>query len=145
MTRIELLQFMRRHPMAVQSSVSPTGAPQSAVVGIVVTDELELFFDTLDTSCKAQNLRLDSRIAFVIGGTRDGDERTLQYEGIADEPSGAELERLKALYLRVHPSGRAREHWPGLVYFRVRPRWMRFSDFSKPVPEINELDPAQLR
>jgi hypothetical protein len=45
MTRSELLERMRGHSLAVQTSVSPSLAPQAAVVGIVVTDDLEVFFD----------------------------------------------------------------------------------------------------
>lgn len=46
MTRAEVLAFTRRHVLAVQSSVSATGRPQAAVVGFVVTDAPEIFFDT---------------------------------------------------------------------------------------------------
>jgi len=88
MTRDDLLAFMRFEKYAVQASVSPTGTPQSAVVGIAISDDFEIFFDTLDTSRKAKNLRTNGAVAFVIGGTRDGDERTVQYEGVADEPTG---------------------------------------------------------
>lgn len=38
MTRQELLQFMRGHRLAVQSSVSSSGAAQAVVVGIAVTE-----------------------------------------------------------------------------------------------------------
>ena len=38
MTRDELLQFMRSEKYAVQTSVSPGGTPQAAVVGIAVSD-----------------------------------------------------------------------------------------------------------
>jgi hypothetical protein len=40
MTKVELLQFMRSNSLAVQASVSASNAPQAAVVGIVVTDNL---------------------------------------------------------------------------------------------------------
>ena len=113
MTRAELLRFMRGHPLAAQASVSASGAPQAAVVGIVVTDAFELFFDTLDTSRKARNLRRNPRIAVVIGGTAQGAESTVQYEGIADEPGGAELERLQALYFVQFPEGRERQRRRG--------------------------------
>ena len=66
-------------------------------------------------------------MALVIGGTGVGDEQTVQYEGIADEPSGEELERLKGIYYGVYPDGPSRLNWPGLIYVRVRPydgtRW----------------------
>lgn len=94
------------------------------------------------TSRKALNLRLDPAIALVIGGTRDGDERTVQYEGTADEPSGAELEPLLALYYARFPDGPARRSWPGLVYVRVKPFWIRYSDFGAQPPEIVEFDPG---
>jgi hypothetical protein len=139
MTQAELLQFMRGHSLAVQASVSPSGAAQAAVVGIVVTDDFEVFFDTLETTRKVQNLRANPRIAFVIGGLTNGDERTVQYDGVADEPCGAELDRLKELYFQSFPDGRQRQSWPGLVYVRARPIWIRYSDYNRTPPEINEF------
>ena len=139
MTRIELLQFLRSHSLAVQASVSPLNAPQAAVVGFIVTDDFEIFFDTVDTTRKVSNMRQNPRIAFVIGGITNGDERTVQYEGVADEPAGAELEHLKELYFVGFPDGRGRQSWPGLVYMRVRPQWIRFSNFNQVPPEIVEF------
>src|SRR3989475_2919484 len=127
MNPAELLDFMRHHSLAVQASVSAAAAPQGAVVGFVVTDRFELFFDTLDTTRKVRNLRRNPKIAFVIGGLTNGDERTVQYEGAADEPSGAELQRLKEIYFSVFPDGPARQSWPGLIYVRAKPTWIRYS------------------
>jgi len=121
MTRAALLEFMRGHRVAVQASVSPLDAAQAAVVGIAVTDRFEIVFDTLSSSRKAQNLRRNPKIAFVIGGLADGEERTVQFEGVADEPAGEELERLKRIYYAVYPDGPSRLSWPGLIYVRVRP------------------------
>src|SRR5207253_5969254 len=86
-----LLQFLRQHRLAVQSSVSALNHAQAAVVGFAVSEAFEIIFDTLDSTRKVANLRANPRIALVIGGLGAGDERTVQYEGIADEPSGAEL------------------------------------------------------
>ena len=145
MTRSELLQFMRGHSLAVQASVSPSVAPQAAVVGIVVTDDFEVFFDTLDVTRKMHNLRRNPKIAFVIGGLTNGDERTVQYEGVADEPVGAELEHLKELYFIRFPDGRERQSWRGLVYVRARPTWIRYSDFNRTPPEIVEFGLDEFR
>jgi hypothetical protein len=144
MTRFDLLQFLRAHSLAVQASVSPSAAPQAAVVGFVVTADFEVFFDTLETTRKVQNLRRNPTIALVIGGLTEGDERTVQYEGIADEPVGVDLERLKELYFARFPDGRERQRWRGLVYVRARPTWVRFSDYSQPTPTIVEFSPADL-
>jgi general stress protein 26 len=144
MRREQLLEFMRSHRYAVEASVSPSGGAQAAVVGIVVTDAFEILFDTLAETRKARNLRRNGAIAFVIGGTAPDDERSVQYEGVADQPAGAELEQLTALYLERFPDGRERQSWPGLIYLRVRPTWLRYSDFSHDPPEIVELDAQQL-
>jgi hypothetical protein len=143
MTRSELLAFMRAHAMVVQASVSATGGPQAAVVGAVVTDAFEIFFDTLSSSRKVQNLRRNAKIAFVLGGCAGG-EKTMQYEGVVDEPRGAELDALTVLYLKQFPDGRQRQEWPGLVYVRARPVWLRYSDFGQAPPLVIELTAAQL-
>ena len=145
MTRSELLEFMSSQPLAVQSSVSSSGGPQAAVVGIVVTEDLEVFFDTIDTTRKARNLRRNPKIAFVIGGLIPGDWRTVQYEGIADEPTGAELLRLKHLYFKRFVDGPVRQSWKGLIYVRARPTWLRYSDYNQDPPVIIEFDSVQLK
>ena len=140
----QLLEFLRSHRLAVEASVSPLGAAQAAIVGFAVTDALELVFDTLNTTRKFANLRANPRIAFVIGGSTAGDERTVQFEGVADLPVDAERERLKAAYFEVWLEGRARETWPGLEYVRARPTWIRYSDFNHDPPIIVEFDELQL-
>ena len=139
-----LLEFMRRYHLAVQASVSAVNAPQAAVVGYAVTDLFEIVFDTIDSSRKGQNLRRNNRIALVIGGLVDGEERTVQYEGIADEPSGEELHRLKQVYYAAWPDGPSRLNWPGLTYIRVRPTWIRYSNFNANPPQIVEFTADQL-
>src|SRR5437879_12853938 len=98
MTPAELLDFIRRHSLAVQSSVSRAAAPQGAVVGFVVTDRFALFFDTVETTRKVQNLRRNPKIAFVIGGLTSGDDPTVPYQGPADSPTRADLTRPKELH-----------------------------------------------
>jgi general stress protein 26 len=137
MTKAELFQFIRGHKYGVQASISATGAPQAAVVGLIVTPELELFFDTLTTSRKCHNLRRDPRFACVIGWD---DARTVQYEGIADEPHGSELEQLAAAYFEAFPDGLERRQLPDITYFRARPRWIRYSDFRSAEPRIVEFE-----
>jgi hypothetical protein len=139
-----LLDFLRSHRLAVEASVSPTGAAQAAVVGFAISDEFEIVFDTLESTRKAQNLRQNPKIALVIGGATDGEERTVQYEGIADEPSGAELEQLKQVYYAAYPDGPSRLSWPGLIYVRVRPTWLRYSDYTIDPPVIVEYGAGEL-
>src|SRR5258705_7997238 len=144
MDSTRLLEFIRQHRLAVQASVGTADCPQAAVVGFAITDQFEIIFDTLDSTRKAQNLRRHPKVALVIGGVSPGDERTVQYEGIADEPSGVELEHLKAVYYDLHPDGPGRLSWHGLIYVRVRPTWIRYSDYSVNPPHVVEFRAEQL-
>lgn len=137
-TTADLLSFLHRRRWAVVATVSANAAPEAALVGIAITEDLEVVFDTTDNTRKFANLKSNAKIALVVGGWVDGDERTLQYEGYADIPEGDELERLKAVYFGVFPEGRERQAWPGITYVRVRPTWLRYSDFNVAPPIISE-------
>lgn len=145
LTRAVLLHFMRQHHLVVESSVAANGNPQAAVVGVAVTDDFEIVFDTVDTTRKAVNLTHNPHIALVIGGTAAGSEKTVQYEGVAQRLKGAELARYQAIYLNVFPDGRERLSWPGLIYVRVTPQWLRYSNFGTTPPTIVEFDAAGLK
>lgn len=77
--------LLRKHRFTVQASISPDRSPQAAVVGVGVGDELELVFDTTAETRKHRNLRLDPRIALVIGWD---DAVTVPFEGTACFPEG---------------------------------------------------------
>lgn len=149
-SRIELVKFLREVPLLTMASVSPEGAPQAALLGVAVGEDLELVFDTLDTTRKFRNVRRDPRVAFVFGkagGYISGkhDERTLQYEGLAEIPTGEGLERAQALYFGLFPDGRERLKWPRITYVRARPTWIRYSDYNRNPPIIAELGGEDLR
>lgn len=139
-----LLEFLRSHRLAVEASVSTVTKPQAAIVGFAVSDQFEIVFDTLASTRKAENLRNNPRIALVVGGWAAGDERTVQYEGDADEPVGAERKRIAEVYYSAYSDGRERAKWPGLTYFRVKPTWIRYSDYNRNPPEIVEFSSADL-
>lgn len=137
----ELIRFLRQHKLAVQASVTSLGAPQAAVVGFAVSDELEIIFDTVQSSRKFENLAANPRIALVIGWDHD---ITAQIEGVVDFPEGEELERVRACYFVAYPDGRDRLAWTGIAHARVRPTWVRFSDFTRDPPRIVELGEKEL-
>lgn len=105
-------------------------------MGIAVTEELEIVFDTLDTTRKYRNLTANCMASFVVGWAG---EKTVQFEGEAFLPNGEELARYKKVYFAAWPDGPARQNWPGIAYFVVRPRWIRYSDFDQRPPRIEEL------
>jgi hypothetical protein len=150
MSRADLVKFLREVPLLTLATLSLDGAPQATLLGVAVSHDLELVFDTLDTTRKFLNIRRDPRVAFVFGKAGgyvygEHDERTLQYEGVAEIPTGEELKRAQALYFGLFPEGRERLKWPHITYVRTRPTWIRFSDYNQNPPLIAELGGEELQ
>jgi general stress protein 26 len=132
----EVHAFIARQRYGVIATVQPDGATESALVGIASSPALEIYFDTLGDTRKARNIRRDPRVSLVIGWDN---EQSVQLEGLADEPKGADLEALKRVYYAAWPDGPTRESWPGITWVRVRPRWIRLSDFNRTDDVVREL------
>ncbi len=60
MTKADIYQFMSRQKLGVLGTLTSGGNPQSALVGIAVTPELEIIFDTVKNSRKFRNLMSNS-------------------------------------------------------------------------------------
>ena len=135
-TKAGLLEFLDQQKLGVLGTISPDGSPQSSLVGIAVTPEFEIIFDTVNSSRKYRNLMRNPGCSFVIGWTG---ETTVQYQGEAREPAGAELAKYQELYFKKWPDGPSRLTWTGIAYFVVRPSWIRYSDFDQQPPLIQEF------
>jgi len=134
--RTALYDFLKQQRLGVVSSISASGQPQSALVGIAVTPLLEIVFDTLNTARKYANLVANPRCSLVIGWQG---EQTAQLEGIASQPTGPELEQYQAIYFAAWPDGPTRASWPAIAYFVVRTTWVRYSDYDRDPPLIQEV------
>jgi hypothetical protein len=136
MDKSTIHSFLLRHRYAVISSLSTSHIPQSALIGIAVSSNLEIIFDTIKSSRKYPNLIANPDCSLVIGWEN---EQTLQLEGRAHEPQGPDLAHYQKIYFDAWPDGPARLQWPGLVHLVVRPAWLRYSDFNQSPPQISEL------
>jgi general stress protein 26 len=136
--KAELLAYMRSHKLAVIATIGQDGGPQSALVGVAATHAFEVVFDTLSTTRKHANLKRDRRIAVTFSGPG---EQTLQLEGLALPVSvaSAEDEVYRHAYYEAWPEGRQHIQWQNLAYWRVVPRWARYSDYDRG-PLILEFD-----
>ena len=131
----EVFKFMDGEKLGVLSTVGEDGNPESALMGVVATPELELIFDTVKSSRKYPNLKSNSRVAWVIGCST---EVTVQYEGVAEELEGEALAKYKEIYFAKFADGPKRENWPGITYFVVRPKWVRYCDYNPESRRIEE-------
>ncbi|HEX6538994.1 MAG TPA: pyridoxamine 5'-phosphate oxidase family protein [Candidatus Dormibacteraeota bacterium] len=139
--------FVAEQTLGVVATLRPGGRPHATLVAIAVTDRFELVFDCLGGSTKAANVRRDPRVAVAIGGTV-ADERTVQCEGLADIPEGAEHERVRDVYLTRFPDARERLEWDGITHVRITPQWLKWWDFTVTPPVIVEWtrdDDGELR
>jgi Pyridoxamine 5'-phosphate oxidase len=132
----DLYTFIASKPYAVISTVAANGTPQSALIGIAVTPNLEIIFDTLTTTRKHANLLANPPCSLVIGWEN---EQTLQYEGTAFLPPNPDLSRYQEVYFARWPECLAHQQWPDIAYVVIRPTWLRYSDFNQQPPTIEEL------
>jgi general stress protein 26 len=134
----EVYEFMNKERLAVLSTVTDSGQPQAAFMGMAVTPQLEVIFDTVKSSRKYPNLKKNPRVAWVVGCTT---EVSVQYERLAEESVVEELAKYKQIYFAAFPhfpDGPARERWPGITYFVVRPTWVRFCGYKPESQRIEE-------
>jgi DNA-binding winged helix-turn-helix (wHTH) protein len=138
--RSHLLPFARRHRLAVVATCSPSGVPQSAVVRFHVNDAFELILTAHQEHRKVANLRVNPTASAVIGWD---DMQTLQVEGRAELLNGAGLAEVKRyLASQVPEEFQWRQRVEGIVYIKITPTWMRFSDFGINPASILTLDLA---
>lgn len=125
--RSHLVDYVRGQQSAVVSTLGPSGEPQAAYLAITATDEGELVFDAKADSRKIANLHRDPRIAIVVGGA---DGTTLQLEGTADFPNGAELARVSAAYLGAFPQFAESLRDPAIAVVRVVVTWSHYFELT---------------
>jgi uncharacterized protein YhbP (UPF0306 family) len=131
----QVCDFIRREGRGVVATVSATGSPQAALVGLAALDDGTLIFNSHDCARKIENLGICARVAVVVG--TEGDV-TLQLEGTAAVLVGGERERSGAAYNDVFPGSRALTD--GFEVVEVRPDWVRVYDASTETPRVLEAD-----
>ena len=130
MTREEFVAFVRQAREGVVATVDADGNPEAALVGLAVSAEGDLVFDTYTATRKVDNIRAHARVAVVIGW---GDGVSVQVEGSAKVLSGAERDAGGQVYLEQFPGSRALADGFSLV--RIAPDWLRYYD-ARPEPAV---------
>ena len=137
MDREELIAYVRSHRDGVLSTVGPDGSPQAAYLAMTATDRGDLVLDARASSRKIANVRRDPRVAVVVGGA---DGTTLQCEGTADLPDGADRDVCAQAYLDAFPQFAASLADPDVVLVRIRPTWARYGDYRPGTSSSQDVD-----
>ena len=130
MTREEFVAFVRMARQGVVATVDCGGNPEAALVGLAVTDEGDVLFDSYTATRKVDNLRANPRAALVIGWD---DGVSVQVEGSAEILAGPDRDAFGQVYLAQFPGSRALAD--GFSIIRVVPNWLRHYD-ARPDPAL---------
>ncbi len=133
----DFVEFVRERGLAVVATRGSGGAPEAALVGITATDDGDLVFDTSMRSRKYRNIQAFPAVAVVVGWD---DEVTVQCEGTAGTPAGADRDRCLSAYFSQYPDGRQRAEDPDITHIRVKPQWIRYSDYRPGTFGVHEMD-----
>jgi hypothetical protein len=132
----QILEFAKRHGVCVLSTAI-NNKSESALVDFGITEEFEIVFNTYKSSRKYKNLMRNPNVSIVIGF---GELlQTLQYEGIAYELEGSDEGRIMSIF-RDNLGFFRRWKIKDMIYFKVKPNWIRFSDFTEYPPKTMELN-----
>jgi pyridoxine/pyridoxamine 5'-phosphate oxidase len=128
-TQLKLLyEFISQHKLGVLATVTGDALPEAAVVGIAVTNNLEIICSTYDESRKHQNILKNPDVALVIGWEHG---KTVQYEGVATVLSKEESqEHFRTTFANV-PTIAKHLTQNFEVMYKITPKWIRYSDFSR--------------
>lgn len=132
----QVREFAVAQRIAALATVSPSGDPEAALMGVAVTPDFEIVFDTLNTTRKYTNLAANLRVALVVGCSGGV---SIQYEGVAEVLDAQRDETYLELYFGAFPNGRSRQQWVGMTYFLIRPRWLRYCDYTQHPPRVREF------
>lgn len=132
-----ILDFLHEQPMATLSTVgADSGTPQAALIAFVETKQFEIVFETFGGSRKYRNLKHNGAVALVVGFSPTN-HVTFQYEGVATEVGAEAIASTKALFAdKDTPCSAEFLEDPRVRFFKITPRWLRYSDYRQKPPFI---------
>lgn len=135
----KILSFLQSCPMASISTISADGTPQSAVVAFAQTTDFEIVFETFFDTRKYANLIRNPHVAIATGFSPTL-HITFQYEGIVKEMKTSEDVRWCKVQFKKKDTPCSDEFLghPKVTFWKVKPIWLRYSDYIGPVPVIVE-------
>lgn len=127
--------FLKEHSAGVLATLSPDGTPRARTVYYASDDSLNVYFCTLTSTRKTEDIANDAHGAFVVSD--DKAPRTIQIEGtISDLTETATIDdvvrRLTDTLMEQGAHFAPLTHLdPGkIAFYKLTPAWVRFGDFT---------------
>lgn len=132
----KIYDYISKAPLAVLSTMGEChDGPESALIAFAQNEDLELYFMTFADSRKYANLQRNPSVSLVIGF----ECKTIQYEGAACELRETAIEEaLYAFSLKQTPCSSDYLHDSRARFFKIKPKWVRYSDYTIYPAEIFE-------
>ncbi len=129
----EALEFLGKNRVCVIAIEMPDGAPHAATVHYANTPEPILLFETDKKYRKAEALmaRPVSRASISVGFEEGPNSKTLQMDGEASLVANTDS-LIQNAYLVKFPEKVKKIDGPDVIFFKFKPTWWRFTDWSKP-------------
>lgn len=133
----KIRSHFNNNPLAVISTTDELRKQsESALIAFTQNNDLELYFMTFVDSRKFANLQTNQSVSLVIGF----DYTTLQYEGVAYVLTDLAVEEaLHAFSEKNTPCSHEFLNDSRARFFKVIPRWIRYSDYAVFPAEIFEM------
>jgi general stress protein 26 len=136
--RRKILAVLQRSQFGVISTNTGGKSPESAVVAISETEDLDIIFGSFNTARKNKNIRENSFVSVVVGWDMEH-KKTVQIEGEAFITTGEEREMLENIHCAKNKGSSKYRGDSKQEYFRIKPFWIRYSDFSVHPQEVWEV------
>jgi len=131
-----ILDFIRKQKLAVLATVGDV-VPESSVLEFGETNNLEIILDMFVSSRKYKNMKKNPNVSLVIGW----DENiTIQYEGVAEELKRGKKVKYQQIYWMKNPTAKRWADKEGITYFKITPKWIRYSDLNNHPWKIFEIE-----
>ena len=133
-----ILDFLKKNELCVLATASKTGKPEAAVMVYLIKDDFSILVSTETWTRKYENIAKNSQVSIVVGGFKN--DPTVQIDGLIEELAGEREDQAKKSIFSIHPEWKSYFQSPKSRFFKIRPLWLRYSDFSLQPPEIIQIE-----
>lgn len=122
--------FLQKEHLCVISTISPDITPQSAVMAFSQTKDLEIIFQTPNSTRKYNNLKSNKNISVATGWSLD-EFITVQYDGVAEEVTDPDQVNLvRGIHVLKNEESKKYAFIEENKFFRITPKLIKYSDIK---------------
>jgi len=130
----------REPKLCVLATSDKSGKTEAATLVYTIEEDLTILLSTKSDSRKWNNLLENDQVSLVFGFSFT--EANIQYDGIAKliDKNSPEYASCEQTYFTDHPDLSEYRGQANSVFFKITPRWLRLSDYSKKPPQVDEME-----